>query len=82
MIVDQKKWAAAWARFEAFKNNLGASVSEDQVRQYHMILSELTFASGEVLEQFKIPDDRLRTKSCSVGVPEANSGRGGGSVLL
>ena len=78
-MKDEKRWAAAWTRFEAFRQHLGASISEDQVRQYHAIISELTFASGEVLEQFHIPGDRLKQKVTSWR-PRSYSGRGGGNV--
>jgi len=75
-MVDHKQWSIAWARFEAFRENLRAAINEECVGQFHDILTDLEAALGESLAKFKIPDLKLAPKIISVR-PMGYSGRGG-----
>lgn len=57
---DKKLWASAWARFEAYRNNLPSTFDEERVQEYQSILQDLRAASGEFLNEFAIAPDRMK----------------------
>ena len=58
-MTDDKKWALAWAKFDAMYKNLPNMVTENHVGDFHQILGLLTEASGEDLESFQVPESRI-----------------------
>src|SRR5262249_42445312 len=79
-MVDQKQWAIAWSRFQAFREHLLASINEDCVNQYHSLIADLESASGESFEKFKVPDEKLSKRVVQVRM-RSYSGRPGGATL-
>lgn len=75
-MQDQRRWASAWARLEAFRGNLPTLISQDCVQQYHTILADLQVASGEDLDAFRIPADKLAPRVTGFR-PGGYSGRPG-----
>ena len=59
-MTEDKKWALAWAKFEAMYKNLPREVTENYVRDFHEILDLLQQASGEDLASFRVPGSRVQ----------------------
>jgi len=62
LIQDKKRWLSAWARLEAFRQNLPTYITAERVEQYHSLISDLQVASGEFLNEFRIPEDKVKPK--------------------
>lgn len=62
-MADDRKWALAWAKFEAMYSNLPGVVNPDRVADFHAILDLLQETSGEDLLPFRIPDSEIKPRS-------------------
>jgi hypothetical protein len=60
MIKDKKQWAVGAAKLSAFMKFTHPPFEEDQVTEFHNIVSLLEEASGEDLSQFRIPPEKLQ----------------------
>lgn len=64
-MVDERQWKIALAKFEAFRENAPTYYREETVAQYHEIIAALEAASGESLEMFEIPAERMKPQIIS-----------------
>lgn len=57
-------WNEIWARLTAFSKHLPENyeIEERLVEQYHSMLTELEFASGQNLANFRVPSEDLRPR--------------------
>jgi hypothetical protein len=63
---NEKQWASAWARFQAYRKNLPSFFDEEKIKDYHSLVQDLAVASGEFLNDFRIPPDKIKPKVISV----------------
>lgn len=62
LLLDEKRWTSAWARFQALRKNIPDEIDEEQVREYNSLLMDLVMSSGQSLFEFEIPNDLLKPK--------------------
>lgn len=72
---DARKRSLAFAQFDAFRNHPPRAFDEDEVTQFHQIVTALEEASGEDLSSFRIPDSQMKRRVVSVGPVRARPGR-------
>ncbi len=72
---DARKRSLALAQFDAFRNHPPSAFDEDEVTQFHQIVTSLEEAWGEDLSAFRIPDSRMKRRVISVGPVRARPGR-------
>jgi hypothetical protein len=65
-MPDEKAWARALARLEAYGANLPRSVDQQRVAEYHSLVDALEAASGEDLSSSRIPASEMKRKVVSV----------------
>ena len=65
-MTDDRKLNVAWAKFEAFRNNIPSWPTEEVAAEFNRIVTDLQDASGEDLTAFMIPDSELKPKIVSV----------------
>lgn len=64
-MSDDRKWHVAWARFDAFRNNIPPWLEEKVILEFNGIVKALQEASGEDLSEFMVPDSELKPKVTS-----------------
>lgn len=62
---NDRKWQLAWAKFDAFKENLPSWIGESDVAEFHSILDLLQESSGEDTSPFRIPVDAINPRITS-----------------
>jgi len=72
---DPRKTNLALAKFYAFRNHLPRAFDEEEVKQFHQIVTALEEAFGEDLSSFRIPDSQMKRRVISVGPVRARPGR-------
>jgi hypothetical protein len=76
IVPDSQKLKIAIARFNGFCANLPSWPKEEDVNDYHALVTALEEASGAELAAFKIPSDKLKPKLQSVRPGAYGGGRG------
>jgi len=74
---DYRKWHLAWAKLDAFSNNLPPAIIENHVAEFHTILDLLHEACGEDVAPFRIPEDQVKPRVTSVVMGNDITGRPG-----
>jgi hypothetical protein len=77
-MSDERQWAMALAKFEAFLDSCPTYYREETVQQYNDIVAELETASGESFSGFKIPPNKVKPKIAST----RPGGYGGGPSVI
>src|ERR1700674_4102875 len=61
-LMDERRLAAALARFEGFQKNKPIWIKEDIVDEYHAIVDAIAAETNENLDDFKIPSAEVKPK--------------------
>ena len=67
-MVDPKKWKIARSRLQALRDHLPVYPGHSEVSDYHSIVGALEAASGEALDEFRIPLESMRPRATSIQI--------------
>ena len=74
--MDERKLAAALARFEGFQKNKPMWVKEDIVAEHHSIVDMIATVTEDDLDAFKIPAAEVKPKVISAQRGRTVAGEG------